>query len=170
MTSTGGNTCVCDMGADGQLCETGGTHCGQFKKSCAPPPPHYPWGDLLAQKNPTCNSRQYAGGLSCCHHGRIMLDADQEIRPELLRYHMKWRFWFQEYKPATATTNASHSDLPRIYYQTEAHAGEYDIPPAFALPGQPIPGYGKWPESTPTPGTICTGKCPNGPDCECEHV
>ena len=46
-------------------------------------------GDLLAQRNPTCNSGQYSGGLTCCKHKRIMLDADQEVRPELLRYHMK---------------------------------------------------------------------------------
>ena len=130
----------------------------------------FPAGDLKAQRNPTCNSRQYAGGLSCCHHKRIMLDADQEIRPELLRYHMKFRFWFQEYKPAQTGAKASHADLPRIYYQTEAHAGEYDIPPAFAKPGHPVVGYPDWPVGTPTPGTNCTGTCPDGPDCECVHT
>jgi len=83
---------------------------------------------------------------------------------------MKFRFWFQEYKPATGSVAASHSNLPRIYYQTEAHAGEYDIPPAFARPGELIPGYGKWPENKPTPGTTCTGTCPDGPDCHCEHT
>ena len=37
---------------------------------------------------------------------------------------------------------ASHFDLPRIYFQTEANAGEYDIPPAFATKEHPlIPGY-----------------------------
>merc|ERR1719197_495321 len=93
---------------------------------------------------------------------------------------MKFRFWFQEYKPSGSavvpkgttksnTTTASHYDLPRIYYQTEANAGEYDIPPAFAKPGFPIPGYENWPANTPTPGTTCTGTCPDGPDCECVH-
>jgi hypothetical protein len=48
-----------------------------------------------AQANPTCNSGTYSGGLSCCAHGRIMLDTAQERRPELLRYHMKFRFWYQ---------------------------------------------------------------------------
>merc|ERR1712139_297090 len=174
MVADGQPTAVCDGAAKGQLCSTdGGTvaqpgakGCSSFVKNCVAAPE----GQLLEQANPTCNSKQYVGGLSCCHHQRIMLDADQEIRPELLRYHMKWRFWFQEYAPATATKNASHFDLPRIYYQTEAHAGEYDIPPAFALPGQPIAGYGHWPENTPTPGTTCTGTCPDGPDCECEHT
>lgn len=166
LTSEGSNSCICDKGITGRLCETGGVNCAEFEKDCVA----FPAGDLKAQRNPTCNSRQYAGGLSCCHHKRIMLDADQEIRPELLRYHMKFRFWFQEYKPAQTGAKASHADLPRIYYQTEAHAGEYDIPPAFAKPGHPVVGYPDWPVGTPTPGTNCTGTCPDGPDCECVHT
>mmetsp|Transcript_36428 Transcript_36428/g.67040 ORF Transcript_36428/g.67040 Transcript_36428/m.67040 type:complete len:907 (-) Transcript_36428:128-2848(-) len=175
LTTAGSSTCVCDTGAAGQLCNTGGVGCNQFVKACVPPNPlNYTGasaGDLLAQRNPTCNSKQYVGGLSCCGHRRIMLDADQEVRPELLRYHMKFRFWFQEYVPiVNKTGKPSHLNLERIYYQTEANAGEYDIPPAFAVPGQPIPGYGKWPENTPTPGTTCTGTCPDGPDCACVHT
>ena len=156
--------CICDMGSIGKLCETNGTSCDTFTKNCVPAPA----GNLLSQRNPTCNSIQYAGGLRCCKHKRIMLDADQPIRPELLRYHMKFRFWFQAYE--TNGEQVSHYDLPRIYYQTEAWAGEYDIPPAFAQPGKPIPGYPNWPEKTPTPGTTCTGNCPDGNDCECIHT
>ena len=162
---TGNPACVCDQGASGKLCETDGTGCDSFVKQCVARPD----GDLLFQRNPTCNSRQYAGGLRCCHHGRIMLDADQPVRKELLRYHMKFRFWFQEYTPASGGKPASHQNLPRIYQQTEANAGEYDIPPAFARPGLPIPGYPGWPENKPTPGTSCTGNCPDGDDCECAH-
>ena len=156
--------CICDMGSTGTLCETNGTSCETFTKNCVPAPA----GELLSQRNPTCNSKQYAGGLRCCHHKRIMLDADQPIRPELLRYHMKFRFWFQEYK--VTGNKASHYNLPRIYYQTEAWAGEYDIPPAFARPGKPIPGYPNWPMNKPTPGTTCKGSCPDGADCECVHT
>jgi len=177
LTEEGAPTCVCDMGLTNKLCETGGVHCASFTKNCVPPPPHYPFGDLLAQHNPTCNSQQYGGGLQCCHHGRIMLDDDQEIRPELLRYHMKFRFWFQEYSPQIVTAPASHANLERIYYQTEANAGEYDIPPAFARPAVPIPGYPNWPLGVPTPGTTCSGTCPTpdqptrfGSDCECIHT
>jgi len=164
LTSVGTATCICDLGSSGQLCEAGEKNCGQFVKNCVAAPA----GDLLSQRNPTCNSKQYIGGLRCCAHKRIMLDADQEIRPELLRYHMKFRFWFQEYK--VENSKASHADLPRIYYQTEAWAGEYDIPPAFKLPGQELIGYPNWPENVPTPGTTCTGTCPNGPDCHCVHT
>ena len=41
--------------------------------------------------NPTCASSTYAGGLQCCGHKRILLDADQDPGPDLLRYHMKRR-------------------------------------------------------------------------------
>ena len=139
-------------------------------------------GDLVAQANPTCSSENYIGGLSCCQHGRIMLDADQTKNDDgpLLKYHMKWRFWIQEYVPGdkipgtnkTDPKTASHLNLPRIYFQTEANAGEYDIPPAFYVKGEPkINGYpdiGPYPELSP--GTTCSGSCPSGDDCECEHT
>ncbi|KAL4225559.1 hypothetical protein ACF0H5_016247 [Mactra antiquata] len=164
LVSPQGSTCICDLGKTGSLCETNGTNCQTFTKNCVAAPA----GDLLSQRNPTCNSEQYAGGLRCCAHKRIMLDADQPIRPELLRYHMKFRFWFKEY--AVDGEQVSHYNLPRIYYQTEAWAGEYDIPPAFALPGYPVIGYPDWPLNEPTPGTTCTGTCPGGEDCECIHT
>jgi len=165
LLTSSGPTCVCDIGAIGKMCDNNGKNCDSFVKSCVAAPA----GSLLEQHNPTCNSRQYGGGLRCCKHKRIMLDADQEIRPELLRYHMKFRFWYQEYTPATKSSNASHINLPRIYQQTEANAGEYDVPPAFAKPGITIPGYPDWPLNKPTPGTTCTGTCPDGPDCSCIH-
>ena len=156
--------CLCEVGQTGYMCDNNGQNCDTFVKNCVASPA----GELLSQRNPTCNSIQYAGGLRCCHHKRIMLDADQPIRPELLRYHMKFRFWFQEYK--VVGNEVSHNDLPRIYYQTEAWAGEYDIPPAFAKPGHPVAGYPNWPLNTPTPGTKCTGNCPDGDDCACVHT
>jgi hypothetical protein len=75
-----------------------------------------------------------------------------------------------------AREGTSHHHLPRFYYQTEASAGEYDIPPAFRRQGDPpIVGYPDLPVSTPgdlhlTPGTTCTGSCPDGDDCECIHT
>jgi hypothetical protein len=53
----------------------------------------------------------------------------------------RFRFWFQEYVPSVNNSTPSHYDLERVYQQTEANAGEYDIPPAFGLPGQPVVGY-----------------------------
>ena len=171
----GAPTCVCDAGVTGSMCHTNGTSCDAFVKNC-----NTQVGGLLQQHNPTCDSAHYSGGLHCCGNGRIMLDADQDPGTELLRYHMKFRFWFQEYVPHNSTKpapaqpagmTASHNNLPRYYWQTEANAGEYDVPPAFVKPGEhgAVVGYPGWPEGKPTPGTTCTGTCPDGPDCECEH-
>lgn len=89
LVNPAGPTCICDLGSVGELCENGGVGCGKFTKNCVPAPA----GSLLEQDNPTCNSRQYVGGLSCCHHDRIMLDMDQSPgEGELLRYHMKFRY------------------------------------------------------------------------------
>ena len=57
-----------------------------------------------------------------------MLDKDQEQPTDLLTYHLKFRFYFQPYEPETETSPASHQNLIRFYFQTEAWAGEYDVP------------------------------------------
>lgn len=169
LSSVGTASCVCDFGVSGKLCETGGVHCEEFTQNCYS---KAQGGDLLELRNPTCTSEQYSGGLKCCDHGRILLDveqAEESLQRELLRYHIKVRFWYQERTVDAASERASHQNLHRIYFQTEAQAGEYDVPPAFARPGLPIVGYPEWPEGEPTPGTKCTGSCPDGPDCDCEH-
>ena len=71
------------------LCHTNGQNCEEFVIDCRK--------DLIFDINPNCNSIQYSGRLRCCKHKEFLLDIDQEIRPEILRYHMKIRFWFQEY-------------------------------------------------------------------------
>ena len=38
------------------------------------------------------------------------------------------RFYYQPYSPPSDNMPASHENLLRMYYQTEANAGEYDIP------------------------------------------
>jgi len=101
-----------------------------------------------------------------------MLDLEQQEesrKREVLHYHMKVRIWFQELTKDSATGENSHANLDRIYYQTEANAGEYDVPPAFARADLPVFGYNDYPLGVPTPGTTCKGSCPDGPDCECEH-
>lgn len=75
-----------------------------------------------------------------------------------------------EYKADNGSGVPTHYNLDRIYQQTEANAGEYDIPPAFALDNLPVVGYEDWPKDQPTPGTTCTGTCPDGDDCECVHT
>mmetsp|Transcript_379 Transcript_379/g.1116 ORF Transcript_379/g.1116 Transcript_379/m.1116 type:complete len:540 (+) Transcript_379:1019-2638(+) len=93
---------------------------------CAP----FPRGDLLTQENPTCFIETYQGGLKCCRDGQSLLDKDQEIpwRDQVLEYKLKFRFYFEEYKPAVeGKATATHQHLVRLGAQTEANSGEYDI-------------------------------------------
>jgi len=111
-------TCVCDGGIKGTLNGV------PFHKDCLDEPK----GDLVQQKNPTCWVDTYEGGLSCCHHQNLLLDKAQTPPEEILSYQMKFRFYYQPYSPPSDNSPASHENLLRMYYQTEANAGEYDIP------------------------------------------
>lgn len=90
-----------------------------YDNSCPPEPT----GDLLAQKNPTCDVRTYVGGQIVCHHMWSLLDADQDIPwvDQPLKYHLKMRFWYQEYDPLYHTS---------VYRTTWGIASpvEYDVP------------------------------------------
>ena len=55
--------------------------CHQWGQINANRCPGQPRGDLLAQRNPSCDIRTYVGGLATCLHGWHLLDADQEVRP-----------------------------------------------------------------------------------------
>jgi len=125
-TRTGGNlqlaavdypTCICSGGVSGSINGV------PFHKDCRPEP----YGDLLQQKNPSCWVDTYQGGLQCCHHQNILLDKDQEQPEEVLTYHMKFRFYYQTYTPATPSKAASHNNLIRMWHQTEENSGEYDV-------------------------------------------
>lgn len=90
-----------------------------FGNTCAP----QPRSDLLAMKNPTCDVRSYVGGQLSCHHMWSLLDADQDIpwADQPLEYHIKFRFYVQEY-------NASyHTSLRRDTWGI-ASPVEYDVP------------------------------------------
>ena len=141
-TNKGSTTCVCNAGTKGEICgnvvggcipfsETGGQDL--TGKRCPP----QPLSDLAAQSNPTCTIQQYSGGLRCCHHRNILLQKSQNPWPgNVLSYKMKFRFWFQDYVPPTATQKASHENLVRFYWQTESFAGEYDVPKgSLNMPG-----------------------------------
>ena len=82
--------------------------------------------DLIPTRNARCDLTTYAGGLSCCHHKWLLTDREQRARikdDDLLKFRMKVRIWWQHYRPATATTKASHQQLYRMYHSI---AGEYD--------------------------------------------
>lgn len=114
-------------GFDGEHGTFNKNRCGRFPNST-----------LLESRNPTCSIETYQGGLACCKHGQSLLDEDQEIPwpDQFLEYRLKFRFYFEEYKPAVETgEKPSHKQLARLYWQTEAFAGEYDVTPCS--PGTP---------------------------------
>lgn len=116
-------TCVCQAGIRGSI----GGNSFPYPTPC---------GDaLVEQHNPICYVQTYTGGIGCCRHGQSLLDADQEVPwPEdYLEYQLKFRFYFEEYVPATPSTAASHEEVVRIWMDTERFAGEYDI--VQCLPG-----------------------------------
>ena len=113
LTALDGATCVCNAGVQGSINGI------PFHKNCVDEPN----GDMVRQKNPTCWVDTYAGGLRCCHHQWILLDQDQNPwENQTDEYHMKFRFWYQEYDPK------KHQDVIRVHWQTEAMSGEYDVP------------------------------------------
>mmetsp|Transcript_11909 Transcript_11909/g.30617 ORF Transcript_11909/g.30617 Transcript_11909/m.30617 type:complete len:553 (+) Transcript_11909:1-1659(+) len=118
-------TCICNTGKKGYITTDMNPAPQVFSKACAPEP----YADLLANKNPTCFIETYAGGLKCCKSGNILLDKDQNPWADnKLTYYIKFRFWFEEYAPASSSTQkASHQNLVRFFHQTEQNAGEYDV-------------------------------------------
>ena len=110
MSAVNTSTCMCNTGVHGTINGI------PFEKNCAAEPT----SDLLNQKNPTCFIDTYQGGLSCCHHKNILLDTNQVQPTHEMTYQIKFRFWFQDYN--------NHLPLIRLYFQTEAYSGEYDIP------------------------------------------
>ena len=78
-----------------------------FNNLCKPQPRM----DTLAQRNPTCDLRTYAGGQIACHHGWRLLDADQTVpwEDQPLEYHLKFRYWFQEYSPSRHKERAARA-------------------------------------------------------------
>ena len=91
-----------------------------FPPRCEP----YPRETVLRDKNPTCDIRTYVGGLSTCHHGWHLLDADQEVpwQDQPLEYYFKWRFYFQDFDPAV--------HVPIYVWATGigGKTAEYDVP------------------------------------------
>lgn len=99
-----------------------------FPPRCEP----YPRETVLRDKNPTCDIRTYVGGLSTCHHGWHLLDADQEVpwQDQPLEYYFKWRFYFQEYDAS------QHTSAYGWNTGIGGNTAEYDVPQCAA--GTPV--------------------------------
>merc|ERR1711976_549854 len=65
----------------------------------------YPRGEMAMQHNPACKMETYHGGLQCCHHTWFLTDLEQnDLIPDAIdEYYLKFRYYYQEYTPATKT-------------------------------------------------------------------
>ena len=89
-----------------------------FKNECQ--------GQVLEQRNPTCDLRTYTGGIQTCLDTWRLLDKDQAVpwQDQPLVYQHKFRFWFQDY-------TGQHE--PKHYsWHLGAVVGEYDVPQCAA--------------------------------------
>jgi len=111
----GGATCLCKGGSPGSINGI------PFGENCA----EFPLSDIKLQKNTACFVETFGGGLNCCWDKTFLLDADQEIPPEQDTFHLKFRFYYEEY---TSKPIPSHNQLFRIFWMTEVWQGQYDIP------------------------------------------
>lgn len=116
---------------------------------------------VMKNRNPTCDIRTYVGGLSTCHDGWHLLDAEQEIpwEDQPITYYLKYRLYFQEFTgvvppasssstgllqgpsyhkgPSSATSPPpSHINVFDITWSIAGATGEYDVPVCAA--GTPV--------------------------------
>jgi len=78
--------------------------------------------------NAACHMMTYHGGLQCCKHQFFLTDVEQDwlIPNETDTYFLKWRYYFQEYVPATPTIPASHKHLHHWVFLIDANVNDYE--------------------------------------------
>ena len=69
-------------------------------------------------ENRACEMKTYGGGLQCCRHTYFLTDREQNANipmNKVDKYFLKWRYYFQEYVPATPPTTAiSPATIPGL--------------------------------------------------------
>jgi len=79
--------------------------------------------------NQACHMATYHGGLQCCKHSWFLTDRAQDnliSRDKVDTYYLKWRYYFQEYEPATKTTQASHKHLHHWVFLIDERINDYE--------------------------------------------
>jgi len=85
-------------------------------------------GDMAQQHNPACKMDTYHGGTSCCHHLWFLTDVNQDhlIPAAVDTYFMKFRYYFEEYVPATPILPPSHYHLHHWVFLIDAEVNDYE--------------------------------------------
>ena len=85
-------------------------------------------GTGRAVSNAACKMQTYHGGLQCCRHTWFLTDKanDGDIPPQVDRYWLKWRYYFQEYVPAAPSAPASHRGLHHWVFLIDDAVNDYE--------------------------------------------
>lgn len=89
------------------------------------------YGELVGRQGPNmaCHVDTYHGGLQCCRHSWLLTDRNQDSqipRDQVDTYYLKWRYYFQEYKPATSSSPASHKHLHHWVFLIDQAVNDYE--------------------------------------------
>eukprot|EP00927_Polykrikos_kofoidii_P073649 TRINITY_DN6966_c0_g1_i1.p1 TRINITY_DN6966_c0_g1~~TRINITY_DN6966_c0_g1_i1.p1 ORF type:complete len:879 (+),score=78.58 TRINITY_DN6966_c0_g1_i1:64-2700(+) len=78
--------------------------------------------------NAACHMETYHGGLHCCKHQFILTDLEQDhlVPDKTDVYFLKWRYYFQEYVPATTSTPATHQHLHHWVFLIDDIVNDYE--------------------------------------------
>merc|ERR1719499_1313415 len=78
--------------------------------------------------NAACKPQTYHGGLMCCKHQVFLTDVEQDslIPNQTDVYFLKWRYYFQEYVPATVPAPASHRHLHHWVFLIDQQVNDYE--------------------------------------------
>jgi len=130
------NACVCEPVSSAYLtytsAETGAAETQKYGYNCL----DEPRSDMLkrgdgtgrALPNAACQMETYHGGLRCCQHHFFLTDKEQnKLIPNVTdTYFLKWRYYFQEYSPKTATKPASHKHIHHWVFLIDANVNDYE--------------------------------------------
>jgi len=104
------------------------SYMGQSKEEFSIFCDEWPRSDMARQNNPACKLQTYHGGLRCCKHTWFLTDKEQDhLIPDAVdEYYLKFRFYFQEYVPATSKTPASHQHLHHWVFLIDNAVNDYE--------------------------------------------
>ena len=79
--------------------------------------------------NQACFMKSYHGGLKCCKNSWFLTDRDQDSlipKDKVDTYYLKWRYYFQEYRPATLRIPASHKHIHHWVFLIDEQVNDYE--------------------------------------------
>ena len=93
----------------------------------------------------TQTNKQTNTGLQCCKHTFFLpdLEQDSQLPEEEDVYFLKWRYYFQEYTPATNGNAASHQHLHHMVFLIDDAINDYEEAQNLNWQNDETPSIGK---------------------------